>query len=357
MAVISALTSVHARTTHGLAGLRAAAGDLDTLALRCGAPASMYSAALLGWFEARPDWAPVLVRLEDSGGLRAAAVLAGRRQRGVWRLSRSGTPGEPYAFLLDAPDLAEPLATALHAALLRSPGRWWKLLLADLPAPDPVTDALARRLPAVDRAVFEDGPELVFEPGRSGNHYLSRNTRAAAAKARNRIAKAGHRLELVWLQEPAAVRDELADISRIRSERNCQLQRGAEDPAELTTFGETIRRQAEAGRVRLLLARIDGAVAAYAVCFFAGSSLWVYSNNVNPEFTRFSAGTIANAEVVRYAQAEPGIVVLRWGRGLQRYKLSGPVRLARSQSLTAWSSPSTRWLLHAGRTLRRALHR
>ena len=83
--------------------------------------------------------------------------------------------------------------------------------------------------------------------------------------------------------------------------------RGVDDPVEVATFRATMAGHARAGRARLVEVRIDGALAAYAMCFHAGDSLWVYSNAVSPEFTRYSAGTIANAEVVRLAHADPGV--------------------------------------------------
>ena len=99
----------------------------------------------------------------------------------------------------------------------------------------------------------------------------------------------------------------------------------------------------------MLELRIGGELAAYAVCNLADGELWVYSNSVSPAYTHYSAGTIANAEVVRYAHADPQIAVLNWGAGIQRYKLSGPVRIVETETLTAWSSSATRRALAIAR--------
>jgi hypothetical protein len=76
--------------------------------------------------------------------------------------------------------------------------------------------------------------------------------------------------------------------------------------------------------------------------FLTDGELWVYSNSLSPAFTRYSAGTIGNAEVVRYAHAELSVTVLSRGAGIQRYKLSGPVRLVETETFTAWSSDTVR---------------
>jgi CelD/BcsL family acetyltransferase involved in cellulose biosynthesis len=110
---------------------------------------------------------------------------------------------------------------------------------------------------------------------------------------------------------------------------------------------------AHAGRgdADLLTLRLDGDLAAFAVCLRSGGGeLYVYSNYVSPRWLDHSAGTIANAEVVRYAFAQPGLTGVDWAPGPQRYKLSR-AELRRTQHVQAWSSPTVRRVLPTPRKL------
>ena len=66
-----------------------------------------------------------------------------------------------------------------------------------------------------------------------------------------------------------------------------------------------------------------------------------------PEWRRLSAGTLANAEVVRASHADPGIDVVDWGAGVQRYKMSGGATLQQAQTLRVWGRrrDAVRWRL------------
>lgn len=355
------MTGTDRRADYGLLRVRvladpaliaALAPELDELAEACGAPASSYWAADSAWFRARPEVQPLAVAVYDRSRLAGAAMLGRHRLRGVWRVIGAGTAGEPYAMPVASPEVAQVLAAGITGELQGIVGRW-KLELTDLPLHDPVAEALAARLTDPVRLDFRDAPQLRIDHDSALNTYLSRNVRAAVAKARNRIAADGRSLELRWLTAPDQIERRLEQLVDVRARRNRQLHRGnPHDGAELATFTGTISNQAAAGRARLLEVRIDDRLASYALCFLTTGTLWVYSNTVSPDFTRYSAGTIANAEVVRYAHARPEVHILSWGRGIQRYKLSGPADLTGCQSLTAWSSTSTRRLLTIGRTLR-----
>jgi hypothetical protein len=89
------------------------------------------------------------------------------------------------------------------------------------------------------------------------------------------------------------------------------------------------------------------------VCFLGDDgALWVYANLVSPEHTRYSAGTIVNADVVRYAWEHSDVRFVDWGAGVQRYKLSGPTELRASHNLYAWSSRPLRAMSHLRNTAR-----
>jgi hypothetical protein len=104
---------------------------------------------------------------------------------------------------------------------------------------------------------------------------------------------------------------------------------------------------AKAKKIRLLTLRLDGSLAAFAMGILDRDMLWIYANLVSPNWLRYSAGTIINAEVVRSVYSDPSIKGVNWGAGLQRYKMSGDVKLIPAVKLMGWSSWPTRlaWLV------------
>jgi CelD/BcsL family acetyltransferase involved in cellulose biosynthesis len=213
---------------------------------------------------------------------------------------------------------------------------------------------LAGEAKAAEIITYLDTPQLNFKPDHGINDYLSRNTRSAVAKARNRVLKHGHQLDVNWLSDASAIADSMDEIVELRQARDEQMRRAAPDAnRELQVFRSTVEGHAAGGRTRLLTVRIDSELAAFALCFLTAGTLWVYANSVSPEFTVYSAGTIANSEVVRYAFTDPTVTALSWGAGIQRYKLSGNIDVSTSRSLTAWSSRPVELLIRAGRRIRR----
>jgi CelD/BcsL family acetyltransferase involved in cellulose biosynthesis len=187
-------------------------------------------------------------------------------------------------------------------------------------------------------------PRLYFAPGEPLNRYLSRNTRSAVAKARNRIDGAGLERQLAWTSNEAEIDKVLPEIYDVCWRRNQQLGRGSgvAKSDELALFTDIVHTNARAGRARLLTHRFNASLAAYALCFQTAGNLWVFSNSVSPDWLDYSAGTITNAEVVKRAHEDPTITCVDWGGGSQRYKLSGEVKLAQLQNLEAWSSRAAR---------------
>jgi CelD/BcsL family acetyltransferase involved in cellulose biosynthesis len=181
---------------------------------------------------------------------------------------------------------------------------------------------------------------VYFVPGQPMTRYLSRNTRSAVAKALNRMSRTGRRHDLAWTDAPDAIDravDELVDVHRRRSLQQFGSS-PLEDPGVESLFGATVRAHARAKRVRLLTLRIDGALAAFALCEFTAGILWVDTNRASPDWLAFSPGTVVNAEILRMAHGDPEIACVDWGGSVQRYKLSGHPTLVQLQRLQAWSS-------------------
>jgi CelD/BcsL family acetyltransferase involved in cellulose biosynthesis len=104
-------------------------------------------------------------------------------------------------------------------------------------------------------------------------------------------------------------------------------------------------------------ARIDGALAAYVVAIVDGDTLRVYDNRVVPGFLVYSAGAIANSEILRFALSDPTLAVLDWGVGDARYKYSSATRSVPSRNLAAWSAKPVRGAWRAGIEVSRRTHR
>ena len=321
----------------GLGAVQQYSRPLARLAERISAPAPLLWEALCAWCTPRPERELITLLVREGDTVTGAAHLTRQLRYGVWRYAKAGSPGEPFLLLAATADAAHRLAVAIQDELAAS-GRRWELRLADLPAGDSTATALAALLAPAQVELQQVTPQMFFSPEAGLNAYLTRNTRAAVAKARNRIARENRSLAVGWSHTPASVVAELDDVVRVRRSRDEQLHRARHDEREEQTFRDTVTGLARAGHVRLLSVRIDGELAAFAVGFQTSGTLWVYANAVSPSFTHFSAGTIANAEVVRWAHAEPSIRVLNWGAGVQRYKLSGRTEITTTQVIRAWSS-------------------
>jgi CelD/BcsL family acetyltransferase involved in cellulose biosynthesis len=336
----------------GLPAVESWAGALDELLAATQASPAAWWTTLDPWFRQHRECEPWTVMLSSGRRVVAAAVLWRRRRFGVWWIGRPGESGEPGCIAAMDESLARELADALVAAL-RGLGRPWRLHISNLPADCAVLEALRAALP-LNRV--DPGPSAAlmrFKPAEPLGAYLSRNTRAAMAKARNRIQREGRRLQMQWTDEPGQIERCLPEVFRVHRERNLQLRgvAGIDDPQTAAAIGGMIRNHAQRGRALLLTVRIDSDLAAFAICFVAGATLWVYTNMAAPAWLRYSPGSIANAEIVARAHRDADIRILDWGAGLQRYKLSGATELRHLWHLSAWSArwmvrlaPPGRWL-------------
>jgi CelD/BcsL family acetyltransferase involved in cellulose biosynthesis len=241
--------------------------------------------------------------------------------------------------------LAVALARNLRA--IRIP---WVLHLRCLELADPAVAAITEEL-AVTRSDNGVSPRINFSSGDPLTAYLSRNTRSALAKAHNRIKNAGLAIEMRWTREPEEMTAIVPEILRLYRKRSLQL--GHDVPvlanadyrsylADCASFVDVVHSYGEAGLARLLTLRLNGQLASYALCLESAGTMLVYSNRMSPDWARYSAGAITNAEVVRTAHSDRGIRCLDWGTGLQRYKLSGGATLHPHQNIHAWSSEMAR---------------
>lgn len=297
---------------------------------------------LQSWTDVYSAWEPWILAWVQDGEVRAIAPLARRR---TWWGMEVVSVGD--STLYESPvavcdDAAGAVLAAGVVEALRALGRPWVLRLPQLPAALTLGAALAAQLSVT--VVFAGGPRpmLRFDDDHSPRQWLTRNTRGALAKARNRLSREGHHLEVEWVEPWARIKDVLPELVMVHRARDLEL-RGAtllDDAHEARFYHEVIHRHAE--HWRLLTVRIDQSLAGYALCLKDGSSLRVWDNRVAPRWRRYSAGLMANAEIVLRAAADESVAAVDWGSGVQRYKISLSNEVIGTEVLMAWSSPVLR---------------
>lgn len=314
--------------------------EIDGLHERCGAPASArWGAVHAGMLHDRRA-GPWCVIVRRGPQIVAAALAVARLRLGAWAIRGATHPDEPgWLAALDG-DAGAELAAAL-AGTLRGLRRPWGLEWRHLPADDATLAALRAELSISVVVPSAEDAQMNCESADDIADGLSRNTRSVVSRARRRIAAAGLSCEMAWTRDAAGIDAQLHEVVDVHRRRNRQLRgaAGLDDPGRRALFEQTVLAQARAGRGHLLTLRLDGRLAAFAICFESAGVLHVYSNMASPDWLEFSPGTLANAEVVRAAGRDPALQAVDWGLGLQRYKLSGRhVQVRRMVHLWAWSS-------------------
>lgn len=311
---------------------------------------------LRAWTDATPGWQPWMLTLIEDQSVLAVAPLARRSTRfGLQVVSLGHDDLAETPLTARDPQAAARLATGLLQAL-RELDSAWTLCLRQLPLDAALTDALLEQFPGALLMPGHRRPVLHLTDDRPPKRWLSNNTAKAVAKARNRISREGHRLELDWLDRWDAIQDVLPELMEAHRASDREL-RGStllDDPLQTRFYDEVLIRHAALWR--LLTVRIDGSLAGFALCLHDGGALRVMDNRVAPDWRRYSAGLIANAEVVMTAARTPSIDMVDWGCGEQRYKLSLSNEVVATQVLTTWSSTVRRaaWACHAKLTARSA---
>jgi CelD/BcsL family acetyltransferase involved in cellulose biosynthesis len=189
-----------------------------------------------------------------------------------------------------------------------------------------------------------ESPQVHFGADRDPRRYESVNTRKSLARMRNRLLRDGRNLTVDVLSDATAILAALPRVLRAHRERDLQLRNWSELDRGPTRdhYVGVVTKLAEHGAIRLLLVRVDGELAAYVLAIVDHDTLRIYDNRVVPGYLDYSAGAIANSEIVRHALADPALSCLDWGVGGSRYKLSSATHSSPTQSLAAWSAGPVR---------------
>lgn len=310
---------------------------------------------LRAWTESFPAWEPWVITILDAGGVpRATAPLARRRFRWGVGVIAMGDPEQTETPLVAVDRAAaDALATAIGLRM-RSGRRPWALRLRQLPPAEALMPALRRQFPVT--ATYPDlaRPVLSVAGDTVRPGVLTRNTTSVLAKARNRAAREGRRIEIQHLDAWSQIAPLLGELEVAHRARDLDL-RGRSllnDPLQRRFYRQVLDQHRALWR--LTVVRIDGALGAYALCLRDRDTVHVWDNRVAPAGLRFSAGLMANVDVVVNAATDPAVRRVDWGVGVQRYKQSLSDALITADALIAWSSPWLRGYIAARRRLSRS---
>ena len=323
---------------------------LDQMYEKVGAPLLARRGLLQAWANAFTDWEPWVFALVDGGDVRSVAPLARRSVLGGVQVVSLGYDALDFSPLAACDDESMIVLAAELRRAFDATRRPWTLQLRRLPADSPFLGAANGLFPASTVTSGGRRPETRFADDRDARSYLTHNTRSALAKARNRIGRERGGFDLCWLDGWSDIELLLPEVVRIHRDRDLELRdwSGLDDAEQARFYRAALESQTE--NWRLLVVTIEDCVAAYALCLQDGSVLRVWDNRVAPEWRRYSAGLIANVEVVRFAAAA-GFDAVDWGCGEQRYKASMATDVVPSADFSAWSSRLCRAVLKSRRAV------
>ncbi len=327
------------RILRGPTALSQVGPAFDALCTRVDAPVTSRRPWLQAWIDSYGDHDPWVACVERDAELVACAPLALRRRPGglVQVVGLGHGPTDDLRLPAVDDDAADRLADLVVTSLPRR----WALRVEQVDPDDRVVRLLQQRL---GRARLEPGEGLptVRFTGREPQDYLSRNTRKALAKIRNKMAAAGLEPDLAWTSDADAITALLPELQRVHRARDEQLGRRSDhdDPRAAAFFCETILRHAERGEVELLTLRLSGDLAAYLCALSDGRALRSWDNRLAPQWADFSAGRVANTEALVHVATSDRWDELDWMQGEEPYKLQSATAVLPRSNLLAFSSPA-----------------
>jgi CelD/BcsL family acetyltransferase involved in cellulose biosynthesis len=166
-------------------------------------------------------------------------------------------------------------------------------------------------------------PRVRLDGDRSASDHLSRNTRKALRRARNRIDSAGMTMQIAFEQDPRAIAELLDEVELVHRKRDHDQRRSSDldSPAGQRFWRETILDHAERGEAELATLRLDGRLAAYVVALLDGSTYRVFDGRCDSHFAPFSPGRLVEAATLERALTDERFDELDWMSGVGPEKL------------------------------------
>lgn len=332
------------RVLSGSDVLARAGPELDELQAATGAPVTARRPWLATWARCHPEHEPLAVLVRSQAGLEAAALLARLKRRMFTEVLALGS-GLSDQVRLPARDAAasQRLASAVLEQL-RAVGGAWHLRIRHLPAGDPVACAMAAELGGCELGPGDTSPTLRFGSQRNLRSHVSKNHHQQVRRMLNRMRGEGLAPELAYLRAPDEVAALLPEIERVCLARDLEL-RGMSllDRKNVRAFfREVLREHATRGELELTTLHLGGALAAYVVCFLDGPAYRMWNCRLDPAWSRYGVGRVANNAALERALADPRANEFDWMRGDETYKASMSNHVERALDLRAWSTPALR---------------
>src|SRR6185295_13818449 len=156
------------------------------------------------------------------------------------------------------------------------------------------------------------------------------------------------------VRERAAVAALLPEVESVCIRRDVEL-RGESlfDRANTRAFfREVLLEHAAREELELTTLRLRGRLAAYVVCFLDRGAYRMWNCRLDPEWSHYGVGRVANNAALEHALADPAAHEFDWMRGDEPYKMSMSNHVERALDLLAWSTPALRAALDSTRRLK-----
>lgn len=298
--------------------------EIESLAQRCGAPATARMVWVMASLEAAPDQAGWAVVVRDADDVVCAAVLLLDLRAGAIDLvTLAGTAvGQRGALLAQDLDHAELLGRAVGNVLLAR-GRHPYVDLGMLPAGDPRVEAFALGLPGARVQAEAPIPVIDVEGHDDVTDFLSHNMRRQMRKATNRIETDGLKLTVALTCDAHEILhqlSELADHHRGRDHAHGRASHLDDIPGRLM-WESRVRGLAEAGVLEMATLLLDGELAAYTFGILDPPSYRLLEGRFVSQWSRYSPGRILEAAVVQRVLDDPTLLQLDWMSAVADEKL------------------------------------
>jgi CelD/BcsL family acetyltransferase involved in cellulose biosynthesis len=288
------------------------ADEWEALAERTASSPFAYPGWFAAWYDAFARGEPRLLTARRDGRLTAVLPLEGHR--GLLRAAaNSHTPVFPPP--------AEPEALpAVAEALLATRARRIDLTMLDPAGPLP---ALLRSQGAMERVVARQPWVGTTGPWDGYEATLARKMRKELRRQRRRLEEQGElRFEFASGGERLnALLDEgfRVEGSGWKAERGTAI---ASDPAVERFYRAVARWAHDHGWLKLAFLRVDGHAVAFDMHVEAGGAAYVLKGGFDPDWARYSPGSVLTHGSLERAFAEPGLSVYEFVGRDDAYKLT-----------------------------------
>lgn len=294
----------------------------DVLCRETATPVTARRSWLEAWLHTHKTCEPLVVVVERGDRLVAVAPLFVRRRFGIAVVRPLGDgPSDDVRFPAADQPAAERLARGVREAL-DAVGRPWLLVVRHLGPGQPSVPELARALGHVLVRPGDLSPALALRAERSVRAHLAPGHRKPLERRHRRLREAHDSVVIEHLGTWPAIAACFGEVVRVCRQRELALGRPSQldQPAFRAFLEQVVRSLSSTGEVELTTVRVDGRLAAYALCFVDGPARRLYHGRYDPRWDRYAVGHLANLAALQRALDDPRCRVFDWMRGTEDYK-------------------------------------